>query len=104
MRRGLMLAVMAWFVRAQTPQAAVSATVSGARIEGQVLGEPAGVPLRRAHITLRPLDSGLTGETAETDDKGNFALRNVGAGRYSLVADRDGFLASSTFTAGGVRW
>ena len=103
MRRGLMLALMACLVRAQTPQTSVTATVSGARIEGRVLGE-AGVPLRRAHITLRPLDSGLTGETAETDEKGNFELRNIGAGRYSLIVDRDGYLASSTFTAGGLRW
>src|SRR6516225_7181903 len=104
MWRGLMLALLVCLVRAQTPQVSITTPVSGARIEGQVLGEPAGVPLRRVHITLRPLDSGLTGETAETDEKGNFELRNIGAGRYSLIVDRDGYLASSTFTAGGLRW
>lgn len=102
--RGLALALIACSFRAhasgQTPAAQPEAY---ARIEGQVLGEPAGLPLRRAHVTLRPLESGLAGATAEADDKGSFLLRGIAPGHYSLIADRDGYLASSTFTAGGLR-
>src|SRR5258708_1153544 len=66
-----------------------------ARIEGQILNE-AGLPLRRAHIVLRPVEAGITTIGAEADDKGTFSVQQIPAGRYPLTAERGGHLPSST--------
>ena len=74
-----------------------------AQIEGQVLAAPASLPLRRARVALRPLEAGLSALVVETGEKGEFALRDIAPGRYSLVSNRDGYLDSSTFTIGALR-
>ena len=103
MIRGLALGLFGGLLLAQAPQPPGAPAVEAARIEGQVLSDLNGQPLRRAHVTLRPLEAGLTAMGAEADEKGNFALRNVTPGRYSLIAERDGYLASATFTRGALR-
>jgi hypothetical protein len=39
----------------------------------------------------------------ETGEKGDFVLRDIVPGRYSLIASRDGYLDSATFTLGALR-
>lgn len=80
-----------------------SAQVRPARIEGLVISDLDERPLKRAHVTLRPVDAGLTTIGVETDDKGNFDVRDVAPGRYSLVAERDGYLASAVCLKGALR-
>ncbi|HEX5432509.1 MAG TPA: carboxypeptidase-like regulatory domain-containing protein [Bryobacteraceae bacterium] len=58
---------------------------------------------RCASITLRPLEAGLTAATTEADDTGNFVLRNVAPGQYSLIAERDRYLASRAPRRGALR-
>lgn len=72
-------------------------------IEGAVLNDRSGLPLKRAHVVLRPEKAGASAIGVDTDDKGGFAIRDVEAGRYSLSASRDGFLASSVCSMGAVR-
>jgi Carboxypeptidase regulatory-like domain len=79
------------------------AQIKLSRLEGQVISDLDEHPLRRAHVTLRPTEAGLTSVGAEADDKGNFDLRDIPAGRYSLIAERDGYLATSVCLKGALR-
>lgn len=72
-------------------------------IEGQVISDLNEMPLRRAHVTLRPMDGGVDAIGADGDEHGKFIIRDIPPGRYFLVADRDGYLRSYTFLRGGVR-
>ena len=74
-----------------------------ARIEGRVLADANGTPLRRVQITLQPLDAGRPALGTQTDDRGNFELRDIGPGAYQLSAQRDGYLTTSTFRRDGLR-
>ena len=73
------------------PRPAGTAPLRTARIEGQVFSDFDNLPLRRTRIVLRPLEAGLTPIAVEGDEKGNFAIREIAAGRYTLSAQRDGF-------------
>ena len=66
-----------------------------ARLEGMVINDSTGAPLRRAHIVLHPLESGLSATGSDADDEGHFLLRDIPTGLYSLSAERDGFLTST---------
>jgi Carboxypeptidase regulatory-like domain len=74
-----------------------------ARVEGHVISDLDERPLRRAHVMLRAAEAGITSVGAEADEKGNFDLRDVAPGRYSLIAERDGFLASAVCMKGALR-
>lgn len=75
---------------------------ASSRIEGVVLSET-GIPLRRARVTLRPLEAGLAAIGVEADDRGAFAIRDIPQGRYAISAQRDGYLEASVATRGGLR-
>jgi hypothetical protein len=72
-------------------------------IEGTVVNDGNGRPLKRAHVVLRPEKTGASAIGVDTDDKGAFAIRDVDAGRYSLSASRDGYLTSAVCLMGAVR-
>jgi hypothetical protein len=72
-------------------------------IEGTVVNDGNGLPLKRAHVVLRPEKAGASAIGVDTDDKGAFAIRDVDAGRYSLSASRDGYLTSSVCSMGALR-
>lgn len=74
-----------------------------AQLEGFVVNDSTGQPLRRAHVTLNPLESGLSATGADADDQGHFLLRDIPAGQYSLSASRDGFLTNVAPLTGGLR-
>jgi protocatechuate 3,4-dioxygenase beta subunit len=72
-------------------------------VAGQVVNEATGAAVRRAIVVLRltrgvPAAMGPSmpamdaGTTAETDDQGRFSIRNLKAGVYSVMAERQGFL------------
>ena len=73
------------------------------RITGAVLRDSDGAPLRRAHVTLRPLEAGGPALGADADDKGSFEIRDIPRGSYSLSAQRDGYLGTSVFLRGTLR-
>ena len=89
----------------QLPRAAAAAKAQSGtgRIEGQVLADANGAGLRRARVILRPLEAGNAAVGVETDDRGRFEMRDIPAGTYTLTAQRDGYLASSTFRRGALR-
>ena len=73
------------------------------RIEGQVLRDTDEAPLRRAQVVLRPMEAGLTTIGVEADDQGNFIIRDILPGRYTLAAQRDGYLPASVGLHGALR-
>ena len=73
------------------------------RISGVVVRDSDGAPLRRAQVTLRPLEAGGPALGTDTDDKGNFEIRDIPRGSYSLSAQRDGYLSTSIFLRGTLR-
>ncbi|MEO8097879.1 MAG: carboxypeptidase-like regulatory domain-containing protein [Acidobacteriota bacterium] len=74
-----------------------------ARIEGQVVADANGLPLRRTQVILSPLEAGRPALGTQTDDRGNFVLRDIEPGNYSLTAQRDGYLSTTTFRRGATR-
>ena len=62
-----------------------------------------GAPLRRARVTLRPLEAGTPALASDADDKGAFEIRDIPRGTYSLTAQRDGYLDTSIFLRGTLR-
>ena len=86
-----------------SPAPAPPAPNRPAQLEGVVLNDSTGSPLRRARVVLHPLEGGLSATGAEADDDGHFLLRSIPLGTYSLSAERDGFLTSAQPLAGGLR-
>lgn len=90
---------------AQAPPSSPLSGPSGraARIEGQVVADANGTPLRRVQIILAPLDAGRPALGTQTDENGRFVLRDIEPGPYQLSAQRDGYLTTSTFRRNGAR-
>lgn len=74
-----------------------------AQLEGIVLNDSTGEPLRRARVVLHPLEAGLPSTGSEADDEGHFLLRDIPKGTYNLTAERDGFLTSAQPLTSGLR-
>ncbi len=72
-------------------------------IGGTVLNDRTGLPLPRAHVVLSPAQAGLSAVAVDANEKGEFAIRDVESGRYSLSASRDGYLTTSVCWLGSVR-
>ncbi len=72
-------------------------------MEGQVVADANGLPLRRVQVILSPLEAGKPAIGTQTDDKGKFILRDIPPGGYQLSAQRDGYLTTSTFRRGNLR-
>jgi len=71
-----------------------------ARLEGHVLSQTTGEPLRKANLHLAmlqrlgvgPANSQMPRYVVSSDAGGKFAFEDVEAGRYSLSADRAGYV------------
>lgn len=99
--RRVLAGLAAMTVLAQSPASVINST--GGSIEGTIVNDRTGLPLKRAQVVLRPAKAGANPIAVETDARGAFAIRDVEAGRYSLSAARDGYLASSICQMGTVR-
>ena len=64
-------------------------------VQGQVIHDPGGQPLKKANIELHPEDkeTGTSYKTI-TDVEGRFKLEKVDPGNYTLTLQRNGFLES----------
>ena len=60
-------------------------------VEGIVLNNATGQPLRRAEVTLKPVDSNDNGRFQVTSEDGKFSFPKIAPGRYSITVVRDGF-------------
>ena len=91
------------------PDSATDAAARTARVEGQVLTQT-GEPLRKATVRLTPYGTSLANAVYEdtSDASGNFVFEAVSPGRYTLFAQRAGFIVqyygarSATNTTGSV--
>lgn len=95
----LLLAAVA--VLAQPPQPASNPAASAdeqakqiCKLEGKVLNAATGEPVRRANLTLRP-ERGGTNLKASSDNEGKFSIEKIEAGRYTLAAERQGFVTQN---------
>ncbi len=75
-------------------EAPVEAQAPGV-IQGIVLSGATGQPLRRAQALLKPADSKGSALYQTTDETGAFSFSNVAPGRYTITAQRDGYLPLS---------
>ena len=80
-------------------------------VEGQVLNAVTGAPVSGASLSLRPTSGqgGMLGQPPagrlstrdqETDDQGRFIFRDLEAGVYQLIGQRQGFVNSTVGFAG----
>ena len=64
-------------------------------VQGQVIHDPGGQPLKKANLELHPEDKETgTSYKAITDVEGRFKIEKVDPGNYSLTLQRNGFLES----------
>jgi hypothetical protein len=104
MIRWLPMFIMVCAAWAQAPDPAPPPVeIPEAQIDGRVVNDLTGQPLRRAFVTLRPLQAGLSATGTQTDDQGHFLLRKIVPGTYSLAAQCDQYLATATFLRSGLR-
>ena len=98
----LMIVAAVVAIAQQAPQpAAGAANQKPIRLEGRVVGLN-GDPIRKANVRLQgsgpviPVrnSQGPTSYSQTTDDAGKFFFDNVTPGRYTLSADKNGFLAA----------
>ncbi|PYY19841.1 MAG: hypothetical protein DMG60_02540 [Acidobacteria bacterium] len=75
------------------PKGQASTANAKAEISGQVLDAATGQPLKKTWVTARVLEKGgRSGSTAVTDAEGHFLLKDLDAGRYILMAQRNGYV------------
>src|SRR5262245_61982605 len=80
-----LISVLFFFQATQTPKTA--------SIEGRVVRLGTDSPVARARIVLTKIQGQLNDvRTADTDDAGRFAIRNLGPGQYRVFAERQGYL------------
>jgi hypothetical protein len=93
MRLAVALLIGAAFVQAQAPKPI--------RLEGRVVSV-SGEAVSRATVSLRPVDGTVVAGTMPniaTDDEGKFVIDDVPAGRYTLAAQKAGFLVPGSLAA-----
>jgi hypothetical protein len=62
-------------------------------VQGEVIHEPGGQPLKKTKIELRPEDKeNGTAYKATSDIEGGFKFEKVDPGNYTLTVERSGFL------------
>jgi Carboxypeptidase regulatory-like domain len=65
-----------------------------AKLQGQVVNQVTGEPVRKANLSLKP-ESGGTTLKAATDNEGKFSIENIDPGSYTLAAERQGFVTQN---------
>ena len=86
---GLLIAVAPAYGLAQPAPAAAKP----AAIRGRVTAADTGRPLRRAQISIIGIGAGVERRTTSTNLRGEYELRDLAAGRYTITATRSGYLA-----------
>src|SRR5215468_5911293 len=94
MKLVLTLVCSAVLVGAALAQASVSEKESSqASLEGKVVKEPAGEPIKKAIIELIGENQENGGNyTATSDQEGHFRVTDIHAGRYRLFVERTGYI------------
>src|SRR5271156_3801114 len=76
----------------QTPNAGQECSIAG-----RISSLSTGAPLRKAqvHLAVQGVNSRLTETTTATDGEGNFRFDHLASGKYSVRAERNGYLMTS---------
>jgi hypothetical protein len=74
-----------------------------ARVSGTVVSDLTGEPLNRVRVYLKSLSGEASSLAVEADEHGSFVIANVVPGRYTITAQRDGYLPGSTPRSRGAR-
>ena len=99
--RAVLFSIVCAFTRSafpQEPPTPATAAKEPASIEGRVLNTLTGEPIRRANLSLMPMLSGGAGSApaqpagAASDAEGKFKFENLEPGRYTLWAEKTGFV------------
>ena len=81
--------------RGQRPQRATPARVEAPRgtavLRGQIVAADSGAPIRRAQVRVTSPDA-REGRVATTDAQGRFEIRDLPAGRYTMLASKGGYV------------
>src|SRR5262245_35952632 len=66
-------------------------------IKGRVVAADTGAGLRRARVMLRGSESrpGMNPQTSQTNESGEYEIRDVKAGRYTLMVMRNGYVSQT---------
>jgi len=76
-------------------QNAPQKNTSGVTIQGKVLQEPGGQPIRKANVQFSARDGQSNGQYSDTTDaEGRFKIDDVKPGRYMATVDHPGFVQS----------
>lgn len=76
---------------ARAPRPGESAPTGSAVIRGQVLAADTGTPVRRAQVRVVSPES-RGGGTTTTNNDGNFEVKSLPAGRYTVIVSKGGFV------------
>lgn len=82
----------ALFAIFQAKQPATQTAIEGATIEGRVLKAGTDEPLKKVGLVLRSVGGEQRSQSTSTDAAGRFVLKDVEPGRYTLWADRNGYV------------
>jgi len=94
MTLALVVCVAAFALRAPAQSPALPVEKPKASLEGSVIKEPGGEPLKKAIIELIGENQDESGDyTATSDQDGKFKISGVEPGRYHLFVERSGYLA-----------
>lgn len=89
----LVVCAAALLVRAAAQEPASSKEPAKASLQGSVIKEPGGEPLRKAIVELIGENQEQSGNfTATSDQEGHFKITAIEPGRYRLFVERAGFL------------
>ena len=72
-------------------------------VEGLILNNATGQPLRRAEVTLKGVDRNDAGRFQVTAEDGKFSFPKVAPGRYAITVQRDGFLRQTAGRLGSYK-
>jgi hypothetical protein len=79
---------------AQTANVTPTKTVGGYRIAGTVVSKIDGHSLTQARVSLRDISDRLKLQSVVTAEGGKFEFNGLPAGKYSLAADKRGFISA----------
>jgi len=90
----ILVHLLAWPARAQSPRTLPVPKQDQCRISGMVVKLAGSEPLRKARVRLQSVDEPTHSVAVVTDEAGRFELKGLDPGHYRLTASRLGYVVS----------
>jgi hypothetical protein len=104
MRPVVVLYVLSGLCLAQpAPENAAEPPPKHARVSGVVLNDATGSPLSRVRVFLKSISNEAPSIAVEADDHGRFVIPEASPGKFSISAQRDGYLPANEARQGSSR-